>query len=104
MKERINTDKLHLILGGAIFILPAALLFLYPGDSVKHLILGIALALGTGLLFCLRSLAGKWSIALLALYLFYVPGKLFDRMELPIHDMSMLTRQARIISIILILS
>ncbi len=104
MKERVYTDKFHLILGGAFFLLLAALLFLYPGASVKHTILGILLAAGTGALICLRPLPGKVSVALLILYLLYVPGKLFTRMELPIHDMSVLTSQARTMSILLIIA
>ena len=104
MKERVYTDKFHLILGGAFFLLLAALLFLYPGDSAKHLIFGGVLALGTGVLICLRPLPGKVSAVLLVLYLLYVPGKLFTRMELPVYDMSLLTSQAKTVSLLLIIA
>ena len=66
------------------------LLFVFSRGEVffaKHMILGGALCIGTFLVFVTRRLSLRESLVFLLLYLILVPGKIFDRMELPIHNM-----------------
>ncbi len=66
-----------------------AVLTAFSWDEIfKRLIICTGLTVLSGLLVLLPKLPNRISIPLLAVYLCYVPVKIFQRMELPVHDMS----------------
>lgn len=68
------------------------LLTILAWDGVpKRLIICAGLTVLSGILLLMPKLSNWSSIPLLALYIYYVPMKLFQRMELPMQDMSNMT-------------
>ncbi|MCR4727495.1 MAG: sulfatase-like hydrolase/transferase [Lachnospiraceae bacterium] len=101
MKFLLKTNKLWWISGGVLSALLITLLFWFNGHNIKHTVLGLGLALGTGALIACKKISFKFSVPVLLLYLLYVPGKLFDRMELPIHDFTHIMSLAKFVTALL---
>lgn len=86
--QMLRKSPQRIIFSAMIFVLMATLTaFSWDGIS-KRLIICMGLALLSGILILLPKLPNRISIPLLAVYLLYVPLKTFQRMELPVHDMS----------------
>ncbi len=65
------------------------ILTVFAWDGIpKRLVICLGLSVLSGLLLLLPRLPNRISIPLLALYLYFVPMKTFQRMELPMQDMS----------------
>lgn len=84
----------------AIFML---LLTFYVGGGTKRLIICLGLATLSGILLLLPRLSNWITIPMLAAYLFYVPMKIFHRIELPVHDLSVLQDGAAELTALLII-
>ena len=73
-------------------------LFLYPGNAV-HMAIGVLLSICAGLLIVFKPFSLKVSAIILAVYVLLVPAALFDRMELPIHDMTNMMPLAKLVTV-----
>lgn len=73
-------------------------LFFFRGNFL-HMAVGVILSLCTGLLIVLERFSLKVSVVLLGVYLITAPGILFDRMELPIHNMSHMMPFAKAVTV-----
>ena len=97
--------KVRLVLAIAVTVSLFALSVHYLFDGInKRFFLYTLLSLLTGvLLVCPRLM--KWYLMLpfILLYLIWVPGKMFDRVELMVHDMTGLIEGARFVNILIIL-
>ncbi len=82
--------KIRLIAGILAAVILWSISFHYLGDQgSKRIIIFTALSIGIGLLIILPRLKAWYLNALFLIgYLAYVPKKIFERTELPIHDMS----------------
>lgn len=98
-------QKIRLVLGGVIFLILFLLSckYMYTGIN-KRFILFSALSLATALLVVCPKIK-KWfvSVPLLVVYLLLVPVKLFQRMEIPLHDMSRIMDGAMLVNVLMIL-
>lgn len=101
---QIWQKKFRLILAAVVFLVLFLLSckFLYTGIN-KRFILFSGLSFATALFMMLPRLK-KWYFSALALgiYLVVVPLKIFQRMELPIHDMNRLLEGAELVNILII--
>ncbi len=76
------------IVFSVMFMVLMLLLTFFAWDGIpKRLIICMGLTLLSGVLLLLPKLTNWISLPLLALYLLYVPRKIFQRMELPVQDM-----------------
>ena len=92
LKEKAaRPDKGHIILSVALMLFMAVLSFSGWDGIFKRLVICLGLSVLSGILLLLPKLSNWISIPLLALYLWYVPVKIFQRMELPVHDMSQIS-------------
>lgn len=90
MLAKIRIAPWKIVISAIVTIL-MLLLTLYAWDGVaKRLIICLGLAGISGILLLLPRLPNWITVPLLAVYLLYVPTKIFHRMELPIHDLSAL--------------
>ncbi len=71
--------------------------------GMKRILICMALSLGTGILILLPEWNERLNILFILLYFLYVPLKLFQRTELPFHDMSLLVDGVQTISIWMII-
>lgn len=69
----------------------------------KRSLISLALCVGSGLLISLPKWNNKLSILALLIYLLYVPLKIFQRIELPFHDLSRLVDGVTSLSVWMIL-
>lgn len=101
--RRISDHRIRLAAG----ILSGILLFwlsrLLIGGDLKRALICAALSIGTGLFILLPEWDERINIPLILLYFYYVPLKLFQRTELPFHDMSRLFEGVQTISVWLII-
>ena len=95
-------SKKKLIAGIIVSAILLALMFAFGVGGKKHMVLGAALCLGTGLLVAFRRLNFSQSLVCAILYLIVVPLRMFYRLELPINNLVYTKRSAIIISLVLI--
>jgi len=77
------------IVFSTIFMVFMLILSFFAWDGIpKRMIICLGLTLLSGILLLLPKLTNRISVPLLVLFLFYVPRKIFQRMELPVQDMS----------------
>ena len=69
----------------------------------KRLVICLGLSVLSGIILLLPKLPNWISIPMLALYLYYVPSKIFLRMELPMQDMSRIVDGAELLTVLFIL-
>ena len=86
------------IVAGVVTLVMVAPILLFSGN-VWHIVAGIMLALCTGLLIIGERFSLKLSFVTLGVYLLVVPAILFDRMELPIHNMSHMMPLAKAVTV-----
>jgi len=101
---RIMRRKRTIVFGAVTFMILFSLSIYYMYDGLnKKFVIYTALSLITGLLIALPRIQ-NWVVnfIMLALYLSLVPGKIFDRMELPLTDMSEIQPGVLFASIMLI--
>jgi len=100
----VKEHKYRTILAGVVFLVLFLLSckYLYTGIN-KRFILFSGLCFATALFMILPRLK-KWYLSALALgvYLLVVPLKIFQRMELPIHDMNRLLEGAELANLLII--
>lgn len=86
------------------FMLFMLVLTVFAWDGIsKRLLICIGLSILSGILLLLPRLSNWISVPLLVLYLCYVPLKMFQRMELPMQDMSRLVDGATELSVAFII-
>lgn len=84
----LRKKPMRLVFAAAAILL-MSVLTAYAWDGIaKRLIICVFLTFLSGVLLLLPRFSNRVSIPLLAVYLLYVPMKIFQRMELPMHDMS----------------
>ena len=91
MEEEFRALKkrpLKIAFSSAIIIFMLILTFFAWDGIPKRLAICLALSVLSGILLLLPDLSNWISVPLLILYLYYVPLKIFQRMELPMSDMS----------------
>lgn len=89
--EAVRNRKKYWFLAGAIvtILLFVISLICYGDGLTKRTLISFVLCVGIGLLISFpRYNRIYFSIPMIAVYILYVPKKLFERMELPIHDMA----------------
>ena len=102
--QSILHRKLRIILGAAVSLA----LFLFSSHYLfdgfhKRFIIYSALSLLTGAFIILpRFKSWYLSIPVVLLYLVYVPQKMFERIELPVHDLSQLIEGSELVNIMII--
>lgn len=84
----IRNHPIKIVLSVLTLALMSVLTALAWDGVIKRLIICVMLTVLSSILLLTPRLSNWISIPLLAVYLFYVPMKIFQRMELPIHDMS----------------
>jgi len=101
---QIWRQKIRLVLGGVIFLILFLLSckYMYTGIN-KRFILFSGLSLATALLVICPKIK-KWcvSVPLLVIYLLIVPVKIFQRIEIPLHDMSRIMDGALLVNVLMI--
>ncbi|MCM1191107.1 MAG: LTA synthase family protein [Butyrivibrio sp.] len=102
-EKPIRFDKRHIILSAAVMLFMVTLSFLGWDGIPKRLIICLGLSVLSGALLLLPKLSNWASVPLLALYLWYVPVKIFQRMELPIHDMSRILDGAALLTALFVI-
>lgn len=108
--EAVKTEILNLkkkpakiVFSAVIMVLMAVLtIFAWDGNT-KRLVICAGLTVVSGVLILLPRLSNRVAVPLLAVYLLYVPRKIFQRMELPTQDMSRLLDGAELLTVLLIL-
>lgn len=99
----LRKKPLRLLASAAVMVL-MCILTAYAWDGIpKRLLICVGMTVLSGLLLLLPKLSNWISVPLLAVYLCYVPLKVFQRMELPMHDMSGLVDGAELLAVTLIL-
>lgn len=88
MFEKIKQDPKRLILSAAVTVFMLTLTFFAWEGGIKRLAICLGASVLSGILLLLPKLSNKVTVPLLIVYLLYVPVKIFQRMELPIHDMN----------------
>ena len=71
--------------------------------GTKRLVVCIGLALLSGFLLMLPKLSNWISIPLLAVYLYFVPTRIFVRMEIPVHDLSRIMDGVQLLTVAFII-
>lgn len=102
--QSILHRKLRIILGAAVSLALFLLSSHYLFDGFhKRFIIYSALSLLTGAFIILPRFK-RWylSIPVVLLYLAYVPQKMFERIELPVHDLSELIEGSKLVNIMII--
>jgi phosphoglycerol transferase MdoB-like AlkP superfamily enzyme len=86
----INIKRHPVRLTGSVLItLVMLMISVYAWDGInKRLIICLGLSLATGVLLLLPKLPNLLTVPLTAFYLLVVPLKIFQRVELPFHDMT----------------
>lgn len=86
--KSIRNNPVRIVISVSIMAVMSVLTAFAWDGVTKRLIICAGLIVLSGILVLLPRLSNWISIPLLAVYLWYVPMKIFQRMELPIHDMS----------------
>lgn len=103
--REIRRRKIRLLLAAAaaLFLFIPSCIYLYDGIN-KRFLLYTFLCLGVGVfIVCPRPQKKSWSFFFVLLYLLLIPLKIFQRMELPVHDMSKIMSGATLANIFIIL-
>ncbi len=103
--EKLQFHKIRLAVGCALTVILWCISFVYLRDAgVKKIVIFTALSIGCGVLIVLPRIQ-VWYLQLLLLagYLWYVPQKIYERTELPVHDMSRIQPGVQIATILIIL-
>lgn len=87
----------------SIGLFAASCHYLYSGFDKRFLVYTLLCLLTGGLLVCPRPRSPWLCIPLAMLYLLLVPRRMFQRMELPLHDLSQLRSGALLANILIIL-
>lgn len=110
-----NTDRIReeirdmrkkpvkIALAAAVMAFMLALTVFAWDGNFKRLTICLGLSILSGILLLLPRLPGRISVPLLVLYLCYVPAKTFQRMELPMQDMSRIVDEAAQLTIAFII-
>ncbi|MCD7862726.1 MAG: LTA synthase family protein [Lachnospiraceae bacterium] len=78
--------------------------FLYAGEINKQFLVFTALCLTVGFfIICPRLKDWRLSLPVVIVYLVFVPKRMFERIELPVHDLSNLRSGAQLANILIIL-
>ncbi len=85
---KIKSNPLRLAFSGAVVVLLGVLTIFAWDGITKRLLICVGLTVRSGQALLAPRLPNRISLPLLAVYLYYVPLKIFQRMELPMHDMS----------------
>ena len=92
------------IIGGILACALFALMVIFDGNnSIKHLLFGLAMSVGCGVLLNLKKFKLLPSIITFVSYLVYVPYKLFIRMELPVDNLANMQKRSMLVSIAMML-
>lgn len=86
----LRKKPFKIILSAAVVVLMAALTVFSWDGIPKRLVICTGLTVLSGALMLLPKLPNRITIPLLAVYLYYVPTKIFERIELPMQDMDRL--------------
>ena len=86
----LRKKPFKIILSAAVVVLMAALTVFSWDGIPKRLVICTGLTVLSGALLLLPKLPNRITIPLLAVYLYYVPTKIFERIELPMQDMDRL--------------
>lgn len=86
--KNLRNHPIKIVFSVITLILMSTLTAFAWNGSAKRLIICAGFAVISSILLLMPRLSNWISIPLLAVYLCYVPMKIFQRMELPIHDMS----------------
>lgn len=84
----IRKKPVKIVFSVSVLVIMSVLTAFAWNGSVKRLMICAALTVLSSILLLMPRLSNRISIPLLAVYLYYVPVKIFQRMELPMHDMS----------------
>jgi len=87
----------------AVVVLMSVLTAFAWDGITKRLQICVFLTIASGALLLMPRFSNWVSIPLLAGYLWYVPAKIFQRMELPVHDMSELVDGAELLTVAFII-
>lgn len=101
MKNRPVRTAVALVFGLSLWLL--TWIIAGPGEGARHNLICAALCLGSGVLLALPKWGNKLSVLALVVYAVYVPLKIFQRIELPFHDMSLIAEKVTGLSVWLIL-
>ena len=103
--EEIRNRKIRLILSifVSLILFIVSCHYLYDGINKRFLVYTLLSLLTGGLLVCPRPQLPKFCVPLLLLYLLLIPRKMFQRMELPLHDMPKIRDGALFANILIIL-
>ena len=103
--REILDRKVRLILSVLIslFLFIVSSHYLYDGISKRFLIYTLLCLLTGALIVCPRPRHPGFCVPLVFFYLLLIPRKMFQRMELPLHDMSKLRDGALFANILIIL-
>lgn len=98
-------NKIKLIISAVLFAVLYGISIANMGFGInKRTILMTALCFMTALLFAIpRPKKWYYSLPFVALFLLYVPGKIFDRIELPVHDLTSLIEGAELVNILIVI-
>nr|WP_296466187.1 sulfatase-like hydrolase/transferase [uncultured Acetatifactor sp.] len=99
----LGKKPLRLLVSAALMI-AMCILTAFAWDGIpKRLLICAGMTVLSGFLVLLPRLPNRISVPLLAVYLCYVPTKVFQRMELPVHDMTRLVDGAALLGVTLVL-
>ncbi len=101
--REIKRHPFRLTAGILVGVFLAVCSFMTVESGVKRLVICVLLSVGTGMFLALPRWDERVNLAVFVCYLITVPGKIFQRMELPIHDCSALVPGIKPLTIWLIL-
>ena len=106
LKEEFDTirkNPLKIIFALSIVMFMLVLTAFAWDGGIKRLVICIGLTLLSGFLLLMPRMSNWISVPLLAVYLYYVPLKIFQRMELPMQDMSRIMDGAAELTVVFII-
>lgn len=101
--QKVRKQPLRMAAAAVVSIGMLLMTFFMLGGVTKHILIGAVLSIGSGLLLLLPQFPNKISVPLFVGYFLFVPLKIFQRIELPIHDMSRLQDGAAALNVWLLL-
>ncbi len=104
--REILSHRIRLAFGltAAVVLFMISFHFLYEGEINKRFLIFTALCLAVGFfIICPRLKDWRLSLPVVIVYLALVPKRMFERIELPVHDLSVLRDGAQLLNILIIL-
>ncbi|MCD7807076.1 MAG: LTA synthase family protein [Lachnospiraceae bacterium] len=104
--KEILSHRIRMAVGmiSSIVLLALSVYFLNKGGIDRRTIISTVICLGVGFfIVCPRMTDWRLSLAAVVCYLAVVPAKMFDRIELPVHDLSNLRDGAELANLLIIL-